>query len=368
MFRIGLACLLALTLWGVSARNASAFGEAPVLNKSSVQWVEMLHTHKEAKVRRASLIALEAFGPKNRTAVQGLLAALEKEPEADIRKEIVQLLGRHGKDIKDSAPAALATALKSDKSELVREAAASVLGNKFPEQTGEYVPQLAEALKDKHAGTRAAAAESLKVAGDAAKPAVPALLVVARDKNEEKFCRLYALQIVSRQGKDTPDATKALVEILADAEALAVIREAAAEGLGRLGNPASVPALALALQDKESKVRIAAAVSLGQLGAKAKEAWPAIVANLKSDDTALRYQLVRTMAALAKEKTEALVELAKLAENDGSPEIRIAAIQELGQLGPFARDQEPVLARLVNDPRASVREAAGFALKKVKGL
>ncbi len=367
MFRIGLATLLTTVLWCGGARNASA-GEAPVLGKSSVQWVEMLQTHKEAKVRRASLIALEAFGAKNRTAVQGLLAALEKEPEADIRKEIVQLLGRHGQDIKASAPAALAALLKNDKSEIVREAAATVLAGKFPEQTGDYVPQLAEALKDKHAGTRAAAAEALKAAGDAAKPAVPVLLVVARDKKEGKFCRLYAIQILSRQGKDNSAVTAALAEILADAEADAPIREAAAEGLGRLESPSGVPALATALADKESKVRIAAAVSLGQLGGRAKEAWPALVANLKSDDTALRYQLVRTMAAMAKEKTDALVELAKLAENDGSPEIRIAAIQELGQLGPFARDQEPVLARLVNDPRAAVREAAGSALKKIKGL
>ena len=59
--------------------------------------------------------------------------------------------------------------------------------------------------------------------------------------------------------------------------------------------------------------------------------------------------------------------LADTAAKDDNTENRLAAIQELGQLGNVAGDAVPTLTRLAsNDSRASIREAAEEALKKIK--
>jgi len=57
-----------------------------------------------------------------------------------------------------------------------------------------------------------------------------------------------------------------------------------------------------------------------------------------------------------------------LAVKDDSTENRIAAIQELGELGALAKESLSVLSNLASqDARAAVRDAAGKAVKQIKG-
>jgi hypothetical protein len=357
--------LVALNLYtpGVRAQD----DDLRTLGKTTSEWLQLLREHKETRFRRASLIALEAIGPQ-KNVLAGLYEALEKDADPQVRREVAQLLGRMGPEAKGAAPV-LAAALRNDKDGSVREAAAAALGGKLADEAQSFVPLLAAALKDKYPGTRAAAAETLKNLGEGAKTALPALAEVAADRQEDKHTRIYAMQTLSRWGKDSSETPTVLVTVLKDADAPAGVREAAAEGLGRLGctTPACIAALAQALSAKAATLRIASATALTALGGGASEAWPAIRAGLKDTDSALRYQLIRATGTLVKEQTEAGAALAERALADDATENRLAAIQELGEAGAAARSAEPILERIAaQDARARLRDAASKALKKIK--
>jgi HEAT repeat protein len=359
------------TLLGLGAAGVTAAQQDETFaGKKVSEWVTILKEHKDKRFRRASLLAMETFGPKARGVAGGLLEALQKDPEPEIRREVAILLGRLGPELKGGAEA-LGEALKTDKADVVRQAAATALGGKWAEKAGDQVMVLAGALKDKHPGTRAAAAESLRNFGENAKPAVPALLDVAKDKTADRFPRVYAIQIVSRWGTEDAAAGPVLLDILADKAAPTSVREAAAEGLGQFPDVAkAAPALGAALDDPQLDVRTAAAVALAKLGARAQAAWPAIKKTLQDGkaDSGVRYQLIRSAALLAKEQPEAVTALAATALNDEAAENRLAAVQELGELGRVAAPAVPTLTRIADgDARASLRQAADAALKKIKG-
>jgi HEAT repeat protein len=346
-------------------------GGGEFAGKSAGEWVKILREHKEPKFRRVSLLALETIGPKVTGVTAGLYEALREDPEPEIRREIAILLGRMGPDAK-GAPDVLGERLLKDQNELVRQAAATALGGKLAKLADGQVRTLATALKDKHEGTRRAAAETLKAIGEPAAAAVPQLLEVARDPKADRFTRVYALQVISLWGQDDRNTAPALVAILGEKDAPVPVRQAAAEGLGRLGgeDAATVQALGQALDQGPAELRRTAAVSLGQCSTKAGPAWAIIKQTLedRKGDSGTRYPLIRTAAALARQHTDAIAVLAKLAQDDNAAENRLAAIQELGELGSVADSVTAVLQEIAqSDARATLREAAQAALKKIKG-
>ena len=108
-------------------------------------------------------------------------------------------------------------------------------------------------------------------------------------------------------------------------------------------------------------------MALGKVSKDATVVWPAVRGVLKEKDSALRSQAVRVAGPLGKQEKEIVTALQEVARLDGNVEVRVAAIQELGQLGPDGKAAEETLADLAaNDPRPSIREAAQAALKRVK--
>jgi HEAT repeat protein len=361
------AAWLGLVCCAVSATRGTA-GE--FAGKPAAEWLKILREHKNPKARRLAMLALETIGPKVSGVAAGLTEALREDPDPEIRRDIAILLGRLGPDVKGAADA-LGDRLTKDSDPLVRQAAATALGGRLAAMADGQVVALAAALKDKHEGTRRAAAETLKNLGEAAQPAVPQLLDVVKDAKADRFTRVYAIQVVSQWGQDDSGTGPALVAALGEKDAHGAVRQAAAEGLGRLGDyAAGVEALGRALEDATPDVRRAAAVALGPLGGKAAPAWPAIRKTLedkKSDSTA-RFALVHAAASLVKQHPEAVPLLAKLAQEDDAAENRLAAIQELGELGAAAEKAVPALQVIAQtEARATLRDAAAAALKKIKG-
>ncbi|MCS7047114.1 MAG: HEAT repeat domain-containing protein, partial [Gemmataceae bacterium] len=298
----------------------------------------------------------------------GICEALEKEPEAEIRREAALLLGRMGTDAKEAVPY-LAEALKKDPADIVREAAALALGDKLSSQAYDHVLVLAGALTDRHAGTRAAAAAALTAFGDKARLALPQLISVAKDKKADRLPRLYAIQIVSRLRSDQPETAGLLLAVAREAEAPLSVRVAAVEGVGRVEKPAQsdLPLLGELFHDKEVEVRRAAALVVAKLGEQAATLWPQVHARLKDDDNAVRFQLLRAAGAMARDHKEAIDALIKAALQDAHVENRLTAIGELGQLGPLAVAAADALAGLARqDARAAIREAAAAALKRIQ--
>jgi HEAT repeat protein len=365
MIRITIAGIAALFCFTCLLR---ADQDETVLGKTRTQWLQLLKTAKEVKVRRAALIALEVLGPKMSGVTDGVIESLEKDADAEVRRDAAQALARMGADAKGAVDA-LAEALKKDKDGNVREASARGLG-RLAAQVDTQTFILAAALTDPHAGTRAAAAETLHTLGDKAKLALPQLLKVLVDKKADRFPRMYAARIVARFDTEAQTTVPALLSVSVDREAPVKVREAAVEALGRLGAAAEDAAgpLANIIQAKEEKaeLRRAAVVSLGKVGGKAALAWPALKIAIKDGDGGVRYQAIRLAGSLAKEDKTIVTSLAEAALKDENVENRLAAIQELGQLGELAADAAPTLVQLSSDSRGSIREAAADALKKIK--
>ncbi|MCI0683872.1 MAG: HEAT repeat domain-containing protein [Gemmataceae bacterium] len=331
-------------------------------------WLTVLKKDKDTKRRRAAVIVLEVYGPKGRGVVTGLCEALEKDGEPEIRREIALLLGRMGPDAKEAVPY-LAEALKNDKAGVVREAAALALGDKLSPFAHEQVLVFAGALKDSHAGARAAAAAALNSLGEKAALALPQLTHVAQDKKADRLPRLYAVQIISRLQADQAEAGPLLAGIATDADAPATVRLAALDGLGRRERTSKEEAQALVqvLQDKTVELRRAAAASLATLGEQAAPPWTQVQARLQDADNTVRFQLIRVAGIIARDQKEAVTALAELAAKDAHVENRLAAIGELGQLGPTAASAADALATIAaQDARAALREAAAAALKKIR--
>src|SRR6516165_2369178 len=60
--------------------------EETVLGKKRSEWLKLLKESKQAKFRRASLIALEVI-PKAAGVVDAIFEALDKDTDADVRRE-----------------------------------------------------------------------------------------------------------------------------------------------------------------------------------------------------------------------------------------------------------------------------------------
>jgi HEAT repeat protein len=336
--------------------------------KSRTQWLQLLKMAKESKVRRAALLALEVLGPKMSGVTDGVVEALEKDGDAEVRRAAAQTLAAMGADAKGAVDA-LAEALKRDKDGGVREASARGLG-RLAAQVEAQTLILAGALSDAHAGTRAAAAETLNALGDKARLALPQLLKVLVDKKADRFPRMYAARIMARFDAEARTTVPALVSVCVDKEAPVKVREAAADALGRLGAAAEDVAEPLSkivqAKDEKAELRRAAVVALGKVGGKAALVWPALKVAIKDGDSGLRYQSIRLAGGLAKDDKTIVTGLADAALKDENVENRLAAIQELGELGNLAADAAPTLVQLSSDSRGSIREAAAAALKKIK--
>ena len=358
-----LVLLVLVAVPAVASSQDNTYG-----GRTSGEWLMMLKEDKESKRRRAAVIVLEVFGPKVRGVVPGLCEALEKDAEPELRREVALLLGRMGPDAKEAVPH-LAEALKKDKVDGVREAAALALSEKLSSFAYEHVLVLGTALKDPHAGTRAAAAMALNAFGDKARLALPQIMDVAKDKKADRLPRLYAVQIVSRLQTDQPETGSLLVDIVNDGAAPATLRSAAAEGLGRREKTAKeeLHALTKLLTEKPVELRRAAATALAKLGEQAAPVWPQIQPRLADEDNTVRFQLIRVAGGAAREHKEALEALGQLTLKDAHVENRLAAIGELGQLGSAAGAVAAVLEGIATqDARAAIREAAAAALKRIR--
>lgn len=369
MMRLLLACVLIL-----AASSSESFAQTPdkIQGKSVSEWIDTLKTHKELKFRRVALIVLEVYGPRIDGVLPAVTEALERDPEPQIRREAAMLLGRMGPDAKGSIYA-LGDALRKDMAESVREAAAQALGGKSLNPFAvEQVMTLALALDDPHAGTRTAAAEAILKLGDKAAPAMPALIALAKDSKKDRFSRQYAMKCLGRLGADQRDVAALFIVTLRDKDSDLQLREEAADGLGRSTVAADyvIPPLAETLADPVVEVRRAAAAALAKQGKDAAVAWPKIAEGLKNPDQAVRYQLIRLSGQLAKTAPAPVAALIEHATKDQHVENRLAAIQELGQLGDTA--PASVLTSLSeiaeNDTTAAVRTAAEMAAKMLRGM
>jgi HEAT repeat protein len=189
---------------------------------------------------------------ENDAQIDSLIKQL-KSPDSDMRREAAKKLGELGPDAKKAGPG-LVTALKTDKDLFVRRFAAQSLGQ-VEADPKLAVPALATLLKEDSKELTEAAITSLGKMGSAAVPALTGALKSKDGTNKPK-----------KADKKAPKPV----------DHTAFLRAKAAQALGELGAEAktAVPALIDALKD--TSIRNDAVAALGNIGPAAKDAVSAL--------------------------------------------------------------------------------------------
>lgn len=235
--------------------------------------------HADANVRAA---AVEALGRVAGPSVLDALMPMLKDPVWDVRRAAASTLGklRNAK-----AVGALSEALADEDAD-VREAAAHALGNLNNRRA---ITPLVKALADPTSGVRRIAASAVSRIDEnwstsaEARMAVEELKSVMDDTDSElrytigRLLQNLGIPAPEAPGvqSPTPEATPApespdklavqlFLDVLEDSHP--ILRQAAAQSLGQLGDAHAGPALRRALGDDDEDVRLAAGQALMTLG------------------------------------------------------------------------------------------------------
>jgi HEAT repeat protein len=136
------------------------------------------------------------------------------------------------------------------------------------------------------------------------------------------------------------------------------VRRAAAEALGKIGDPQAIPALLEARKDGDSGVRRAAAWALWNIGGP--QAVPVQLKSLKDENGDVRQVAAFALGSIGDLETVP-VQLKSLKDENG--DVRQVAAFALGSIG----DQQavPALMEALKDRDEDVREAAAWALGSI---
>jgi HEAT repeat protein len=231
--------------------------------------------------------------------------------------------------------AALGDALK-DKNASVRYAAALALFGLGPEVKS-AVPVLSDGLKDKDVRVRRAAAMALGEIGPEAESAVSALAGALKDKDHD--VRYAATQALGRIGAKAGKAVPALAGVLPDNEDDREDRKDRKDRKDHRHPAHPMPALTGALQDNEASIRRAAALALGKIGREAKAAVPALIKALEDEDRKVRRSAAEALgqigcySALHRHMDDPLMHALSAASKDRDRDVRNAAADALWASG-----------------------------------
>jgi HEAT repeat protein len=323
-------------------------------------------------VRLRAVEGVVAILKKSTKDEAALVDALGKSLASDMADEVrlksASLMKELKKEYLRRLAPVVADALKSDKSASVRVAAAVVLG-RTEEHAKTVLATMVDALKDADPTVRANVAESLGRIGDEAKVAIPGLKTLLKDMDAS--VRLSAVFALGRVGPEAATAAPELIAVLGSDMDMAVRKEAArAFSLLGLDAKAGVAALAKALrEDKSEEVRQQAAIALGKMRGETRDAVAAMLEAMKTDkDKTVRVFVIHAMGDSLGDGLRANVkDLADQLIKEPEADVRLALVQELGLLGPAAKDALPALQRAATDVQLSVRNEAKAAVKKVMG-
>lgn len=257
------------------------------------------------------------------------------------------------------------------------------------------VPELTKALESENASTRAAAAYALNEIGADAKEATPTLLEVIKDDDE--LVRALALSTLTQVGVESDILLNVLVASIQNESGL--VQDIAAESLVNIGGDAMpalgrllkndavddltkttvakligdinkvdevdddvvravVPILAETLEDDDSNVRIAAADALGDFGALADVAIPALSRSLTGEDDNLTQSVINSLLKIGDQATPTLKEQL----NSDDAVTRLYAADAVWQITEDSSEILPTLVAVLSDGDVKDRELAALGL------
>ena len=272
----------------------------------------------------------------------------------------------------------LVSDLKDKKVKVRAEAARLLTG--MGEAARPAVPALIDALEDSDAKVRYRALIALGnlwsglESGPEIEAAVPAIVKLLKDKDE--YTRRRAIHVLRKIGPGARNALPALKQIMNDRNDPLWVNAFGA--VNHIERPATDDVLGLAgfLKDKDAKVRAQAAERLytmgmrealvGNTGFKGEAAIPALIDALKDPDSRVRYHslsaLTNFMSAAERPDLGPIIPTVTELLQDAYSGTRWHAALLLGQIGPRSRTAVPLLTQALEDNDATVRGYAAYAL------
>jgi HEAT repeat protein len=290
----------------------------------------------EATARKEVVQALVRYGER----VTGLLIEQLQAEDVETRKAAIVALGRIG-DAR--AVPALTEAITHDDDLIIP--AAGALGKIGDRRAFEALLDL---IDHADAAVRQAAVAAINSLGHPDMAARAAVLL--NDANP--YVRESAVRIAGYFGYD--ECAGLLLQRCGDEEEN--VRRAAIEHMPYIEDERALAVLANALETETPRVRAAAAHAFAQV--ESARALPYLLKALDDTDVWVRYFAARSIGQHG--YSESLDDLMRLAQTDTARQVRIAAVDALGQIGgPRA---VAVLAALVESPEADLMSAALKAL------
>jgi HEAT repeat protein len=309
---------LALALWKVDQQVEEVL---PV-------FLESLH-NADAFLRKAATDALGEMGRAAQVAYPALLVARQEETVVDVRVALEGALDAVGQPGKDD------------------------------------LLELVKGLESNNAQYRLAVAQTLSLIGEDVKDAVPAL-IKALGHPDVPF-RTAVIKTLAAARGHASKATPALIKVLDEKDP--ELRLAAVVTLGAIGESAreAVPALVALLKSPNQDLRLAAVQALGEMRAGARDAIEELLALLKTNDKALKANAVAALGTIGETARDAIPALKELLDNKEDPVVRLYAAQALFLIGNHARLAVPVLLKTLKDPaiNADIRTAAAEFLGEI---
>jgi HEAT repeat protein len=229
------------------------------------------------------------------------------------------------------------------------------------EQGRRAIPDLIEALKDKDASVRWAAAGALgNLPGDM-RMAVPVLIGALHDEDEQ--VRERAARSLGSLGQSPEVAVRPLVIMLRDDSPA---RESALYALMKFGPAArtEVPTLIAMLSSDDHSLPWAAAQVLGAIGPDAQAAASALTSLLGGTDDQTRLEAADALAKIGRNQAQAVpVATELLNAEDYRDRARAAGV--LGDLGVWAEPSIPALTKALDDESRDVTRVAAISLSKI---
>jgi HEAT repeat protein len=274
-------------------------------------------------------------------------------PGSLVRARAVVVLSRMGPQV---IPALLETLAHNPEAST---GAALALARMPPPDVG---PALVEALRHRNATMRAGAAMALGNMHEAARPAVEALTRALDDSN--RLVRVKAAKALWKVDQQTDLPCRVLGEALwgADSQARAAARETV-----RIMGPAGVPALIEKVKHSNERRDVNDVlgvdfIQLGDLGAEARGAVPALIDVVKDRTSHLRNEAVRALGHIGPEARTAVPALTDYlretwAQDGPQRGDTVFAIVALGRIGPDARPAFTDIAAARDSFPAEVDEA-----------
>jgi HEAT repeat protein len=294
---------------------------------------DALHYPDDPAIRAGAALALNHLGQEARLAAPDLRRVLD-DPNMQVRLYAAQVLWYLERN-KDTA-------------EMV-------------------VPVLGKVLKAEDRAYRADAAQVLINIGPRAVGAIDDLIEALKDPTNDPDLRSRCAFALGAIGPDAAPATKALAELVRSGGG--ALSEQAASALYLIGPRAvdAVPALTVALSDPNIQLRGRAALALSAIGEDARSATEALKAALEQNkDPNIRVLVARALCMVNPPQQElALPVLLEVAQDTSQLwDLRAAAVETLGFLGPVAKAAHPTLLRIqgeTEEPRlkATAVAAAG---------